>query len=105
MAETREGGVYAVKVGDTVKYVDANRKEVDKPTKAEEQAPDRSSAPAKPSGSTPATHTDKQMPYAELLAGAGFDTPQKVQDASDAKILEIEGIGPARLAEIRAYKG
>lgn len=97
MAETREGGVYAVKTGTGVKYLDAHGKTTKAPTPDEEGSAPEPQPEAEP--------REKAMPYADLLAGAGYDTPEKVRAASDGDLLGIEGIGPARLAEIRAYKG
>jgi predicted flap endonuclease-1-like 5' DNA nuclease len=95
MAETREGGVYKVGRGKEAKYVDANGKEVDAPTKAEEQA--SASEPASGGG-----EAKKEIPYADLLAAEGYKTPEQIRAASDEDLLEVDGIGPARLAEIRA---
>jgi hypothetical protein len=43
-------------------------------------------------------------PHADLLASNGFSGWDAVKDASDADLLKIDGIGPTRLAEIRAWK-
>lgn len=43
------------------------------------------------------------MPYADLLHAAGYTTEDAVQGALDEDLLKVPGIGPARLAEIRAY--
>ncbi len=44
------------------------------------------------------------FPYADVLAPAGFRTWAQVQDASDEALLDVDGIGPKRLGEIRAWK-
>lgn len=44
-------------------------------------------------------------PDAELLAAGGFKTWDEVEEASDDDLLALDGIGPARLARIRAWKG
>ncbi len=41
----------------------------------------------------------------QLLAGAGYDTLEKVREASDEDLLAIKGIGDAKLAEIREKVG
>lgn len=89
MAETREGGVYKVGRGDTAKYVDANGKEVAAPTKQKER------------GDTAGQSKETEIPYADLLAAKGFTTAAQIRSASDDDLLG-EGIGPARLREIRA---
>jgi hypothetical protein len=38
----------------------------------------------------------------EALVEAGYDTPEKLRRATDDQLLEIDGIGDARLAQIRA---
>lgn len=38
---------------------------------------------------------------AELLSGAGIDSPEKIRAASDDDLRAIKGIGPAKLREIR----
>jgi hypothetical protein len=46
-----------------------------------------------------------QMPYADLLMPAPFVNEDAVRAATDEEILAVQGIGPTRLAEIRAFKG
>jgi hypothetical protein len=49
------------------------------------------------SSSTPsAVDTAKQK-----LAAAGYDTDDKIRDASDEDLLKVEGIGPATLQKVR----
>lgn len=43
-------------------------------------------------------------PYPDLLAGAGFKDWQAVSEASDEDLLAVDGIGPARLKEIRDHR-
>lgn len=38
----------------------------------------------------------------QALIDAGYDTPEKLRRATDEELLDIDGIGPARLAQIRA---
>lgn len=42
----------------------------------------------------------EEIPYAELLAAKGFRTAAQIRGASDDELLG-DGIGPARLREIR----
>jgi len=44
-------------------------------------------------------------PYADVLKTGGFNDWQAVQGASDDDLLAVDGIGPARLKEIREFKG
>lgn len=39
----------------------------------------------------------------ELLNGGGFDTPEKIKEASDDTLLDIEGIGKGTLKKIREF--
>lgn len=55
-------------------------------------------APAKESGSGGLA---EDFPYRDLLVGAGFKSAQSVRDASDEQLMAIDGIGEARLKEIR----
>lgn len=41
----------------------------------------------------------------QILADNGYDTMEKVREASDENLLAIKGIGEARLAEIREKVG
>lgn len=41
----------------------------------------------------------------QLLSDAGYDTLEKVREASDEDLLAIKGIGDAKLAEIREKVG
>jgi hypothetical protein len=43
------------------------------------------------------------LPYADLLIPKPFKNEDAVRAASDDEITAVDGIGPARLAEIRAY--
>lgn len=43
----------------------------------------------------------KEIPYADVLAAQGFTTPEQIRSASDEELLDVDGIGPARLREIR----
>lgn len=36
-----------------------------------------------------------------ILADAGFDTAEAIRQADDAELLALDGIGPARLQQIR----
>jgi hypothetical protein len=45
-----------------------------------------------------------KYPYPELLSANGFKDWASVEAAPDADLLKIDGIGPTRLAEIRAWK-
>lgn len=90
MAEAqREGGVYRMGAGDTAKWVDANGKATDAPAETQPKAVE------KPDGA---------YPYADVLSTGGFKDWTAVSGATDEQILALDGIGPARLAEIRAYK-
>lgn len=51
----------------------------------------------------PAAASKGNMPYADLLIPKSFKDEQAVSAASDEQILAVDGIGPARLAEIREY--
>lgn len=42
--------------------------------------------------------------YRDILDGGGFKSHQAVQDASDEALLALDGIGPARLRELRAFE-
>lgn len=99
MAETRAGGVYFVRGA----WVDANGKETDAPTV---QEGDRATTDPGSRIETDGEGNDveRPMPYAGLLADAGYAGYEAVRDASDDELLAIEGIGPARLAEIRAFR-
>lgn len=99
MAETREGGVYLVRG----KWVDAEGKETDEPraSDAEKAKPEPVKAETKDADGN---KVSVPMPYASLLEEAGYGSPEAVRKASDEDLLAIEGIGPTRLAEIRAYK-
>lgn len=88
MAETIPGGLY--KQGD--KYVNAEGKEV-KPPKA-----------TQPETKEPAKVPTAAYPYADLLKAKGYGDWASVRAAKDEDLIAIEGIGPARLAEIRAFK-
>lgn len=44
-------------------------------------------------------------PYADVLASAGFRTWEQIENATGEELLAVDGIGPKRLGEIRAYKG
>lgn len=92
MAETQEGGIYIVGKGENAKYVDANGKEVSPPTKKEQQG-----GGARGGGQGKET----EIPYADVLAANGFRTPEQIRGASDEELLDVDGIGPARLREIR----
>ncbi len=89
MAETREGGYYAVKKGTETVFVDANGKQVEQ---NESKQPDGGEA-------------QTTYPYADLLAGGGFKDWSAVKNATDEEILGVDGIGPAKLKEIRAFEG
>lgn len=93
MAETQPGGIYRVVTGDSEKFVDAEGKEVKPQSKAA------------PSDGGEKKQTGETYPYADLLAAGGFNDWQAVQKASDESLDAVEGIGPGRIAEIRAYKG
>lgn len=41
----------------------------------------------------------------QLLADAGYDTLEKIRNASDEELLEIDGIGPKSLEKIRQAVG
>lgn len=41
----------------------------------------------------------------QLLADAGYDTLEKVREASDEDLLAIKGVGDAKLAEVREKVG
>ena len=43
----------------------------------------------------------KPIPYSDVLAAHGFKTPEQIRGASDEELLDVDGIGPARLREIR----
>ena len=90
MAETVAGGRY--KVGDML--VDANGKELtgDAAKETQESAGTGDSTPP-------------EYPYADVLKAGGFNDWQAVQGASDDDLLDVDGIGPARLKEIREFKG
>ncbi|WP_034340147.1 hypothetical protein [Deinococcus misasensis] len=45
----------------------------------------------------------ENFPALDLLQTAGFTTRQQVQQADDATLLAIEGLGKATLAKIRSY--
>jgi DNA uptake protein ComE-like DNA-binding protein len=95
MPETVEGGVYLV----GKKYVDASGKEMKKSAVSEAgKASDESGTETAEASAAPASST----PYADALAKAGYDTDTKIRAASDEDLLAVEGIGPARLAEIRS---
>lgn len=100
MAEAqREGGVYKVGAGDAAKWVDANGKEVAAPSKSEAKAEDeRKAAPA-------VAPAPGAYPYAEVLTAGGFKDWAAVNKATDEQLLALDGIGPARLKEIREFKG
>jgi predicted flap endonuclease-1-like 5' DNA nuclease len=89
MADTVPGGRYLV--GGV--YVDAEGKPVK----------EKSKAPAKPEGaeqSPPAAY-----PYADILTEGGFKDWAAVVAAKDEDLVRLNGIGPARLKEIREYNG
>lgn len=50
-----------------------------------------------------ASEESEQLPYASLLIPKLFADEPAVRAASDEDLLAVEGIGPARLAEIREY--
>lgn len=80
MAETVPGGRY--KVGD--RYVNASGDEL--------------SAQALAS-------SVRDYPHAEVLRAGGFADWASVVGATDDEILALDGIGPTRLREIRAFAG
>lgn len=41
------------------------------------------------------------FPYVEYLRDAGYQKHSEVNEASDDELLDIDGIGPVRLSEIR----
>lgn len=82
MAETIDGGRYLV--GGV--YVNAEGKPL---AKADTGGSERSST----------------YPSADLLAAGGYKDWSAVKAAKDEDLLALEGIGPVRLAEIRAYRG
>lgn len=43
----------------------------------------------------------EDFPYAALLSGGGYKTAEALRAASDEDLLAIDGIGEARLKEIR----
>ncbi len=85
MAETVEGGVYKVGEG----YLNAKGEKTKAPLTADAAEPE----------------TETTYPYADLLSAAGLNDWAAVQKATDEDLLAVDGIGPARLAEVRAYKG
>jgi len=46
---------------------------------------------------------DARVPYADLLMPVPFVNEEAVRRAADSEILAVNGIGPQRLAEVRAY--
>ena len=46
---------------------------------------------------------NEDHPALELLVSNGFDTPEKVQEASDEALRAVNGIGPKALKEIREF--
>jgi hypothetical protein len=84
MAVIQKGGLYRVGSGLDARYVDSN------------------GAPAVLEGAE--KPEEQAYPYADLLKAKGFETWEKVKAAKDEDLLG-DGIGPARLAEIRAFKG
>lgn len=90
MAETQEGGIYIVGKGTEARYVDASGKDTT-----------RQKSDASQNGGQGGSET---WPYADVLAPAGFRTWAQVQDATDEALLDVDGIGPKRLGEIRAWK-
>ena len=64
-----------------------------------DEGADRGTPPASPETaalSVPAEHGR------DLLVAGGFDSDEKVRDASDEDLLAVDGIGPGRLKQIRA---
>ena len=57
--------------------------------------------PASASGGGAAGEEKNGIPYADVLAAQGFRTPAQIRGASDEELLDVDGIGPARLREIR----
>jgi len=85
MAEIQAGGLY--RVGD--KLVNAEGKEAEQEEQPEQEK----------------EGTPEAYPYAGILADGGYGTWEAVQNASDEELLGLDGIGKARLREIRAFEG
>jgi hypothetical protein len=56
-------------------------------------------------GKVSADELPEDFPARDKLIEGGFDTLEKVQDASDEELLEIKGVGEATVTSIRAYEG
>lgn len=87
---TIPGGKYINTAGFWVnaegQYIDAKGNRVDEPVKAKQAKPE----------AAPVLMQD------ELLAAAGFDTPEKIAAATDAELLAVEGVKRTDLKRIRA---
>jgi DNA uptake protein ComE-like DNA-binding protein len=54
-------------------------------------------------GAYPSEPLDENL--VQILADAGYDTLEKIRNASDEELLEIDGIGPKSLEKIRQAVG
>lgn len=64
----------------------------------------RISSPDAPATAGAADLTLADDALAAKLLGAGYDTPEKVRQASDDDLLKVPGIGPASIDKIRAMQ-
>lgn len=70
------------------------------------EIPSEALRPSSAKASAPETEGEAATyPYADVLSEGGFADWDAVKSASDEDILAVNGIGPTRLKEIRAYKG
>ena len=70
-------------------------------------APTPGTAAPEPQAPETSTTTDlpEDFPVRDLLIEHGFDSVEKIKAASNEQLLEIDGVGPKRLTEIRAEIG
>ena len=63
-------------------------------------------AQAKPAAAPrPAASLPEDFPERDLILGTPFTTLEAISAASDEELLAVDGIGPAKLKAIRAYRG
>lgn len=70
-----------------------------------ESSPAEPNEAPSPASDSPAELESLDQDVIEALEGAGYDSAESIRAASDEDLLDINGIGPAKLREIREKVG